>query len=117
MAETTNRRELKAEYRQTDQGAGVYRIVNTRSGMSLVGTSTNLRSIKNRLEFARSTKSPGALDGRLKRALEEDGFEAFEFEVLATLEPDPTRTAAATREELAGLEKLWRAELGEDRTY
>ena len=112
MAEQQRRAALKSEYRDTPRSAGVYRIVSAPGGRGVLGTSTNLRSIENRVAFAKSTKSLGALDARLKPAIEADGFDSLAFEVLEEFVPAATATPAAVRDELATLEKLWREKLG-----
>ena len=111
MGQESNRRALKAEYREAKQDAGVYRIFSRASDRGIVGTSTNLRSIGNRVEFARSTRSLGALDARLKPLIEADGFEALEFEVLETLDAGPDTSAASASADLKTLETLWKEKL------
>jgi hypothetical protein len=71
------RKELLTEYKQTHPEAGVYRIVNTQNGRALLGSTPNLASIRNKLEFARSTNTPGALDYRLATDIRRFGLDAF----------------------------------------
>lgn len=113
----SSRRELKAEYREQRPEAGVYRIVNARTGRGLLGSTANLRSARNRLDFARSTRSASALDMRLKQAIEDADIEALEFEVLETLTAEPTATTRQINDDLATLEALWREKLGPDALY
>ncbi|MEO8540117.1 MAG: GIY-YIG nuclease family protein [bacterium] len=114
MSDQTNRRELKAEYRESRPEAGVYRIVNTTTGRGFLASTSNLKSAQNRLEFARSTNSPGALDLRLKAAITEAGIASFEFEVLERLDVASDTPARKVAEDLATLEQLWREKLGPD---
>jgi hypothetical protein len=108
MNDRSRRRELSAQYRQTHPEAGVYRIVNARTGRSFLASAVNLASARNKLEFARATNTPGALDRKLRDDVREYGLDAFSFEVLEALQPSPERTSAQIREELAVLEALWR---------
>lgn len=112
-----SRREMKAEYKEQRSDAGVYRILNPSTGRGLLGSTPNLRSARNRLEFARSTRSAGALDMRLKQAISESDIAALEFEVLETLTPAPSATARQVADDLATLEQLWREKLGADALY
>lgn len=112
-----SRRELKAEYKEQRAHAGVYRIVNTRTGKAFLASTPNLRSAENRLEFARSTRSPAAIDMRLKQAIAPGDIDALTFEVLETLTSDPTATTRQVTHDLATLEALWREKLGPDALY
>jgi hypothetical protein len=105
------RKELTAEYRRTRQPAGVYLIRCAGSGLALLGASTNLDGTRNKVEFARSTDMPGALDGRLRADFERFGGDAFSFEVLDRLDVPPEATEADLRSDLAALEALWREKL------
>ena len=102
------RKELVGEYRRAGPEAGVYRFVNTRTGKALLGSTLNLGSMRGKLDFARATQSPGALDRRLHADAREHGLEAIELEVLEVLEPQADRTPAQVRADLEALEALWR---------
>jgi len=102
------RRELQDRYRQSGPEAGVYRIVNRRTGKVLLGSSINLASVRAKLDFARSTGLISALDHRLHADARALGPDAFAFETLDRLEPGPDQTGAQIREDLAALEALWR---------
>lgn len=78
-------KQLKQEYLNTRQPMGVYRILNTRNGKSLVGSSVNLDAIFNRHRLQLRTNSHR--NKQLAADWKEFGEEAFEFEVLETLEP------------------------------
>lgn len=102
------RKQLKREYQQTTPPMGVYRIHNTRNGKSLIGSSVNLDAIFNRHRMQLR------IDSHRNKALSADwkefGEEAFEFEVLETLDPldQPEYTPA---EDLKFLERHWLNEL------
>jgi hypothetical protein len=102
------RRDLTAQYKQTHPEAGVYRIVNTQTGRAFLGSAPNLASVRNKLEFGRSTNSLGVLDHRMRADAQQYGLAAFELEVLESLQPEPEMTATQIREELTTLEALWR---------
>jgi hypothetical protein len=102
------RKELTAEYLRTRRPAGVYAIRCAGSGKALIGTSVDLDSIRNRVEFARATNTAGALDGRLRADFERFGGQAFSFEVLDVLDVAPETTEADLRADLDALLQLWR---------
>jgi hypothetical protein len=105
------RRELAERYRETPREAAVYIIRNTRTGGALLGSTHDLAGLRSRLEFARTTGIGSALDGRLAAEIRRDGIEAFELEVLDTVERRPGSTDAETAADLAVLEALWREKL------
>jgi hypothetical protein len=106
--EHSRRKELRTQYKQTHREAGVYRIVNTRNNKALLGSTPNLPSIRNKMEFARTTNMPGALDRRLRQDILEFGIDAFSLEILEVLETRPEMTTAEIQRDLATLEELWR---------
>lgn len=108
MADRSRRRELKANYKQSHPEAGVYALRNLQNGKVLIGSTLNLASMRNKLEFARSTNSPGALDLRLRTDIETYGVDAFELDILESVQPSPEQSDAETRKELETLEQLHR---------
>jgi hypothetical protein len=117
MNDRAHRKELVAHYKQTPPDAGVYRFVNQRNHKSLLGSTLNLASMRNKLEFARSTNTFSALDRRLSQDLQEFGLDAFSFEVLEVLEINPGMTQAEMKADLAMLEELWREKLAPEPMY
>jgi len=105
------RKELVAAYREARPGAGVYRIHNTRTGRSLVGSTPNMPSMQKRFEFAQQVNSPGALDGRLKADIAAHGIDAFTFEVLEHLDAPSDAPPTQVERDLAALLDLWRERL------
>src|SRR5262249_56116247 len=83
------RRELEEQYRQSGPEAGVYRIVNRRTGKVLLGSSTNLASVRAKLDFARSTGLISALDHRLHADARALGPNAIDFELIDRPESGP----------------------------
>jgi hypothetical protein len=111
MAEKNRRRELVAEYKRNRPEAGVYRVMNTENGKVLVGSALNLASVRNKVEFARSTNSAsglGALSHRLLADARQFGLDAFTLEIVEVLEPRAEQTDAEIKADLATLEALWR---------
>ena len=108
MTDKARRKELRTQYRQTHPEAGVYRIVNRQTNKALLGSSPNLASVRNKLEFAKSTNTPSALDQRLGADIRRYGLDAFALEVLEVLETKPEMTPADIVADLATLEALWR---------
>lgn len=111
------RKQLKSEHAETRPEAGVYLIVNSKTNKALLGSTRNLPSLRNRVEFARTTGSPGALDGRLAREISEHGMEAFTLQVLESFEPGATMTPAEVLRDLVALEELWREKLDPGSLY
>ena len=101
---TVNRKELVREYKQTVRPMGVFRVTNTVSGMSLVGSSKNLPAILNRHRAQLSLDSHSEKD--FQRDWNARGADAFEFEVLDTLKPsdEPGYDPA---DDLKVLEQMW----------
>ena len=102
------RKALSEQFQQATPEAGVYRILNRRTGRLLLGSTANLAGLRNRFEFARSTDSAAALDQRLAEDIHSFGFDSFAFEVLDVLETSPEMTPAQVAADLATLEALWR---------
>jgi hypothetical protein len=111
-----DRKALTREYKETRRPMGLYRVRNTVSGKSLVGASVDLPAILNRHQ------AQLRLGGHTNRALQQDwnafGPQAFEFEILDTLET-PDRLDYDPSDDLRVLEDLWLEKLTpfEDRGY
>ncbi|HKJ93704.1 MAG TPA: GIY-YIG nuclease family protein [Longimicrobiales bacterium] len=99
-----DRKELIRKYKATPRPAGVYRILNTRTGRALVGTSVDVPAMLNRQRL--QLRTGGHPNHTLQHDWNAEGADAFTFEVLDTLTPgdDP---AADLSEELRLLETLW----------
>src|SRR5215471_3963106 len=106
MADKSRRKQLTDDYKRSHPEAGVYRLVNTATGRVLLGSSLNLTSVQSKLDFARATKSPGALtalDHRLATDVRQYGLDAFTLEILEVLDVRPEQTTAEIRDDLAAL--------------
>ncbi|HEX5417926.1 MAG TPA: GIY-YIG nuclease family protein [Chloroflexota bacterium] len=117
MSNQSRRKELREQYEQNPPEAGMYRIVNRENGKSLLSSSPNLASVRGRLEFAKSTNTPSALDLRLSADIRQFGLDAFSLEILEVLEIKPEMTPAEIRDDLAALEALWREKFDPSQIY
>jgi hypothetical protein len=92
------------EYKETLRQAGVFRVRNTATGKSLVGSTANMPATLNRHRFQLERGSHPS------RELQADwnalGADAFEFEVLDQLKPSEKPDYDAT-EDLRVLKELW----------
>ncbi len=117
MVDRNRRKQLASDYKQTRREAGIYRITNRENGKSLVASSTNLDSVRSKMEFARTTNSPGVLGYQLKSDVLKFGIEAFALEILEVLEVQPEMTDVQIRADLRTLEQLWREKYDQDQLY
>ena len=117
MIDKGRRKELTEQYRQTIPEAGVYVIRNAGNGKALLGSTVNLGSLRNKLEFARTTNMPGVLDGRMARDIAQFGIDGLSLEVLEVVDVTPEMTDRQVRDDLATLETLWREKLGPSALY
>ncbi len=109
MTDHARRRELRATYRETPRQAAVVRIHV--GPTCLLDTTLDLAALRSKLDFAKATGTPSALDLRLRPAIEQEGIEAVRIEVLDTLEPAAGATSDDIRRELETLADLWRERL------
>lgn len=107
-----DRKELKRQYRDTPRPMGIYRIRNRHDGRALIASSTDLGAILNRHRAQLGFGSHP--DGVLQRDWSELGAEAFDFEILDTLEPDDSPGYDPARD-LEVLLEMWIAKLCPDR--
>ena len=99
-----DRKALVREYIETPRPAGVYRVRNTASGKSLVGSSPNLPGMLNRQRF----RLEGDLhpDKELQADWNDLGPDAFTFETLDLLKPSDDPGYDST-EDLRALKEMW----------
>ncbi len=117
MVDRSRRKQLASDYKQTRREAGIYRITNSENGKSLIASSTNLDSVRSKMEFARTTNSPGVLGYQLKSDVLKFGIEAFALEILEVLEVKPEMTDAQIRADLKTLEQLWTEKYASSELY
>ena len=99
-----DKKTLIREYKETRRPMGIYCIRNTVNGKMLVGKSTDLPAILNRQRTQlRSGTHPNPA---LKKDLIEYGVEAFEVDVLDTIEV-PNQADYDPAADLRTLEQMW----------
>ena len=99
-----DRKALIREYKDSRRPMGVYCIRNTVNGKLLVGKSTDLPAILNRQRGQlRLSSHPNPI---LQKDLTEYGADAFEVEVLDTLEV-PDQADYDPSADLRTLEQMW----------
>jgi hypothetical protein len=99
-----NRKELIRAYKETHRPIGVFRVLNTVNGKSLVGTSVDLPAMLNRQRAQLSMG--GHVNQELQKDWNELGADAFTFEILDTLTV-PEQTDYDPKADLQTLEQLW----------
>jgi hypothetical protein len=107
-----DRKALIREYKETPLPAGVYVVRNTRTGRSLIGSSSNLPGMLNRQRFQLDLGSHP--DKELQSDWSELGPEAFEFEVLDRLESRDGPVSDQT-EDLKALLAMWIEKMSESK--
>jgi len=97
-------KELKEEYKRRKIPMGIYQVKNISTGKILIGSSTNLDGIFNRIRFSLNYGSH--VNKELQNDWNKLGEEHFKFEVLDKLEPKEGEEINY-KEELVVLEQLW----------
>lgn len=101
------KKQLKQLYKETPVKGGIYKITNKQNGKLFIGATRNFKTI-NGVKFSLENKS------HINKELMEDwatyGKDAFDFEILETLEKKDT-PYFNEKEELANLEEKWLTEL------
>jgi len=98
------RKDLIREYKETPRTMGVFRVRNTGSGRSIVASSRDVHSVLNR--HRAQLRMGGHPDKQLQKEWDALGADAFEFEILDTLEPKE-EAGYDPADELSELEALW----------
>ena len=115
QVEMDRRKILKDEYRQGKVTGGIYRLVNTCSGMYLLDYTPNLQAKQNSYNFVISSGS--CLDFRLKDEWESFGGKAFIFEILESLEKKKEQTQEEFIDDLKILKQMWSDKLDPSNRY
>ena len=109
---TVDRKAALRDYKERVVPMGVYRVMNTVTGNSLVAASTDVNALLNR------HKAQLRMSAHPNRALQADfaahGPDSFVFEVLDTLTPSDN-PAYDPADDLAELEDMWLEKLGAQR--
>ncbi len=99
-----DKRALKREYKESQRPMGVFRVRNTASGKSFIGTSVDLTAMLNRQRS--QLKMGGHPNREMQTDYNEVGEAAFEFEILDELPPSDSPTYDP-KSDLRALEEMW----------
>ncbi len=99
-----DRKARAREYKETPRLAGIYRIHNTVTGKSLIGSTPDIPGMLNRQRFQLDNGSHA--NKELQSDWKQHGPDVFEFEALDSLKPvdEPGYDPA---EDLRVLKKMW----------
>jgi hypothetical protein len=117
LTDRARRKELLAQYNQARPEAGVYRLVNSASGRTLLASAPDLAAVRNKLEFAKAHDMPSVLDYRLHADFRQYGADSFVLEVLDVLAVTPEMTPEQIRADLSALLELWRERMAPELLY
>jgi len=106
-----NRKELIRKYKDTPRPAGVYRVIHKPSGRTLLGTSPDAPAMLNRIVAQLGWDS--FPNKEMQADWNQDGEEAFEFEVVDLL-PPPEEPGSDNKADLDTLLELWTDKLKEE---
>lgn len=99
------KKELQREFKEQRKRAGVFRIVNTATGKTFLGSTSNLHGPLNKHRFMLS------LGGHPNKALQADwnalGESCFRFEIVEAFEHKDEDPAFNLEDELSLLEEIW----------
>jgi hypothetical protein len=104
-----DRKAAIRQYRESRRPMGVYRVRSTATGRFVVGASPDLPAALNRQRA--QLRLGGHPDRALQQEWNERGPDAFEFEVLDTLEP-PAEGPYDPSDDLRAMREMWMERLG-----
>lgn len=99
-----NKKELLEQYKMRKVIGGVCAIVNTVTGEKFITAQTELSAYQNRFSFSKATGS--CVEMKLQRDWIKYGAEAFQLEVLESLEKKEDQSDADFKTDLATLLEL-----------
>lgn len=117
MGHNEDRKQKIADYKQAKQEAAVYRMVSQQTGKYYLNSTTDMKGLYNRIEFAKATGSSTALPLVLAHEEKLYGIDNFKIEVLEVLDIKPEMTYDEIKSAIKQLEKLWREQLGTEQEY
>jgi hypothetical protein len=103
--EKQNRKAMLAAYKERKVVGGVYSITNTITEEKHIYSTADLEGIKNR--FKHSKTMGGCFNLILQKTWNEYGADAFELEILDSLELGETQTEKEFKDDLKTLEEMW----------
>ena len=115
MAETIQKKELQAQYKEREIVGGVYLIRNTKNNKILLDAVVDLQGMKNRFAFARKTGS--CLMMKLQADWSAYGADSFTFEVQEELMKGDNQSNEEFKADLELLKKMWLEKLSEEDMY
>ena len=115
MAEKRSKKELLRAFKAEREVGGVYAIKNRETGRALIQTTTTISKATGILSFAKLTGS--CVHPLLADDWKACGPDAFELEILETLDRKDTETDAEFAEEVRALGELWAERFPEETRY
>jgi hypothetical protein len=110
-----DRKSLINEYKQRKVVGGVFRILNTKTGMYYLGAAADLQGKRNGFDFMVDTGNCSYYE--LKQDWQEYGSGAFVFEVLEEIGKKEDQSAADFRDDLDTLRDIWKEKLDPAKRY
>ena len=117
MSNKSDRKALVEQYKQIKEDAGVYRIVNNNTGQYLLGSTTNMRSILSKYQFAKNTGTATVWLQPLAEDIKQHGYDRFSLEVLELLDIKPETTTEQIKDGIETLEAICRDKLDPSKEY
>ncbi|HPS44113.1 MAG TPA: GIY-YIG nuclease family protein [Treponemataceae bacterium] len=105
MAEKRSKKELLRAFKAEREVGGVYAIKNRETGRALIQTTTTISKAKGILSFAKLTGS--CVHPLIADDWKAYGPDAFELEILETLDRKDEESDAEFAEEVRALGELW----------
>ena len=105
MNDSTTKKDLKQQYKNSVSNAGIYLITHKQNGTFLLGSAQNARGVLNRHQFELKFKQHR--NKALQQDWDRDGENAFSLSVLETVKPDEKNIVSA----LEQLLEKWQFEL------
>lgn len=115
MAEKRSKKELLRAFKAEREVGGVYAIKNRETGRALIQTTTTISKAKGILSFAKLTGS--CVHPLLADDWKACGPDAFELEILETLDRKDEETDAEFADEVHALGELWAERFPEETRY
>jgi hypothetical protein len=103
------RKTLKDEYKQRNIIGGIFKITNIRNGMYFLDYTPDLQAKQNSFDFMVSSGS--LFHYSLKRDWDTFGSQAFNFEIVESLEKKKDQSQDQFIDDLKMLEQLWSEKL------
>jgi hypothetical protein len=103
-----DRKQAIKDYKETPRAMGIFRVRNKTEGKSFVGASTDVAAMLNRQRAQLGMGAHGCRE--LQQDWDSRGADAFDFEILDTLEK-AVNGAGGIETELRLLEDMWRDKL------